>query len=93
MMLSNEKYAGRVIRGKTFIDEYPNAKRRRNQGEVKQFHLSNSHLPIISEEQFAEVQAEKQHRSNVEREGEGVKRRTTHYSMKRRQTEKDINND
>jgi hypothetical protein len=35
----------------------------------------------------------KQRRSDVEHEGEGVKRRPMHYSMKRRQLEKGTNDD
>lgn len=87
-ILSNEKYAGHVIRGKSFMEPYPSSKKRVNHGEMPQSHLENNHPPIIDQEHFDKVQAEKQRRSNVQNEKDGKKRRSTHYSMKQHARQK-----
>ena len=46
LLLSNEKYIGNVIVGKTYCDEYPNNQRRINKGEQKKYLLRDSHEPI-----------------------------------------------
>lgn len=81
-MLSNEKHIGNVLVGKTFCIEYPNNKRLVNRGEREKYLATNSHPAIISEELFESVKKEKELRSNVQVEADGVKRKSTHYSMK-----------
>ena len=81
--LANEKYIGSVLVGKTFSKDFPNNKRRVNRGEREKYLLTGSHPAIISEELFERVQAEKARRSNIQVDSSGVKRKSTHYSMKR----------
>lgn len=44
--------------------------------------VEGNHLAIISEEQFEHVKAEKVRRSNIQADVNGIKRKSTHYSMK-----------
>jgi len=82
-VLTNEKYIGHVLLGKTCSGDFPNNKQRINSGEQDQFLMKNAHEPIIGEERFRQVQAEIKHRSNVEIVCGKAKRRGTHYSSKR----------
>lgn len=83
-MLSNEKYAGNVLVGKTYCKDYPNNKRLfNNNREYPQYLVTGNHLAIITEDLFKRVQGEKFRRSNVHRDEEGsATRKATHYSMK-----------
>ena len=82
-MLSNEKYTGNVVVGKTYGLEYPNNKRIINKGEFQKYLSMDCHPPIISQELFDKVQLEKTRRSNIQVVDDNATRRTTHYSMKR----------
>lgn len=82
-MLSNEKYIGNVLIGKTYSNDFPYNKRRVNRDEYEKFLNSNHHIPIITQEQFDQVQSEKLRRSNIKIDGAVVKRKQTHYSMKK----------
>jgi len=82
-MLSNEKYTGNVLVGKTYCTDYPNNQRLVNQGEKEMYLVTGNHPVIISEVLFKRVQDEKVRRSNVYKVEEGiVTRKATHYSMK-----------
>ncbi len=83
-ILSNEKYTGNVLVGKTYCNDFPNNDSRINSDD-RQKHLSTcNHPPIISEEQFVRIIVEKARRSNIETDETGNKqRKSTHYSMKR----------
>lgn len=82
-ILTNEKYIGNVILGKTYTTAFPNNKQFKNQGEQEKYLVENAHEPIIELEKFEQVQEEMKRRSNVEIvEGE-VKRKETHYSIKK----------
>lgn len=83
-MLSNEKYTGIAIRGKSFMEAYPSSKKKKNDGERPKIQIENNHPPIIDQAQFDRVQAEKKRRSNVQTNIDGTKRNITHYSMKQR---------
>ncbi|MCK9479260.1 MAG: recombinase family protein [Firmicutes bacterium] len=82
-ILSNEKYIGNVLIGKTYSDDFPNNKRLKNNGERTQYLGENSHPEIIYESDFEKVQAEKQRRSNIERTPEGVRRKSKRYNSDR----------
>ena len=82
-MLSNEKYTGNVVVGKTYGLEYPNNNRKINKGEFQKYLAIDCHFPIISQELFDKVQLEKTERSNIQAVDDNVTRRITHYSMKR----------
>ncbi|MEA5031352.1 MAG: recombinase family protein [Sphaerochaeta sp.] len=82
-ILSNEKYAGDSVYGRTTGAEYPAMKRiRNNPDEI--FRSENHHPPIIDKKTFDLVQEMKKMRSNIELDEHGNKaRKSTHYSMKR----------
>ena len=88
-MLSNEKFIGNVILGKTFSDDFPNNNRHINRSEREKYLLTASHPAIISEELFERVQSEKLRRSNILLNENGKKRKDTHYSMKKDRRVKD----
>ena len=82
MILSNEKYTGDVKVFKTYNAGFLNAKRRKNMGERDQYLATECNPAIISKEQFAKVQEEKQRRSNVVKDKDGSKRKPTKYSSR-----------
>ena len=83
-VLSNEKYAGHVLLGKTYSSDFPKNKQQKNEGDHDQFLMKNAHEPIIEENIFNAVQEEIKRRSNVEIDVTGEKKRkSTHYSSKR----------
>lgn len=82
-ILSNEKYVGDVIVFKTYTTGFPNRKRVTNFGEKNKYLSAKSHPAIISREDFDAVQDEKLKRSNVIRDGNGVRRKNTKYSSKK----------
>ena len=89
-LLENEKYIGNVLVGKTYSREFPDTRRRRNQGEKEMWLCENAHAPIISRELFDQARQERERRSNVVTvDGKRV-RKDTHYSMK--STEKNDGN-
>ena len=55
-ILKNEKYRGDVLQGKTFTIDPISHKRLVNMGEEDKFYIENHHKPIISPEDFDEVQ-------------------------------------
>lgn len=90
-MLSNEKYVGDVIVLKTYSSGFPNNKRiASNNSEDHQMYMAeNAHEAIISREQFAAVQEEKNRRSNVTRDDAGATtRKSTRYSSKSQPSQK-----
>jgi DNA invertase Pin-like site-specific DNA recombinase len=83
-ILTNEKYIGQVLLGKTYTGDFPNNKQQKNDGEQDQFLMKNAHEPIIEEEKFNRVQEEMKRRSNIEIVFGKAKRKGTHYSSKRK---------
>jgi len=63
-ILQNEKYKGDAMLQKHFTVDYLTKRVKRNEGEVQQFYVENSHPPIIEPETFNLVQAEIQRRRN-----------------------------
>lgn len=82
-ILSNEKYAGDSVYGKTVLAEYPAMKRVKN--DTDQVPRSENHHPAIIEKAYFErVQEMRRLRTNVEIDEHGNKvRKDTHYSIKR----------
>lgn len=70
-MLSNDKYAGNVILLKKSLNS-------------ERFLSKKNHPAIIFEETFKAVQIEKGRRSNVEITEDGVKWKSTKYSVQRK---------
>lgn len=81
-MLTNEKYIGNVILGKTYTGQFPNTQQKINYGEQEQYLMKDAHSPIISNEVFEKVQEEMKRRSNIEVVDGNAKRKSTHYSSK-----------
>jgi site-specific DNA recombinase len=57
-ILTNEKYKGDALLQKTFTTDFLTKKIKRNEGEVPQYYVENSHESIIDAEDFDFVQAE-----------------------------------
>ena len=62
-ILENEKYAGDVLRQKTFKADVMSGKTVKNTGQLPMYLIENNHPAIISREQFNAVQAERLRRS------------------------------
>lgn len=57
-ILSNEKYKGDALRGKTYIEDCKSKKVRVNTGERPQYYIENNHPAIIDSATFGRVQEE-----------------------------------
>lgn len=57
-ILSNEKYKGDALRGKTYIEDCISKKVRVNTGERPQYYIENNHPAIIDSATFGRVQEE-----------------------------------
>lgn len=79
-MLTNEKYVGNVMLGKTYTGQFPNNQQKINRGEQEQYLLKVAHEPIIISEVFEQVQEIIKFRSNIEVVNGEVKRKNTRYS-------------
>ncbi len=64
-ILSNEKYTGNAILGKTFKPDVLSKRRLKNEGQAPSYEVKNSHPSIISQEMFDLVQAEKLRRNTL----------------------------
>jgi DNA invertase Pin-like site-specific DNA recombinase len=72
-ILQNEKYRGDALLQKSFTIDYLEKIRKKNEGEIPQFYVENSHPPIVKSEVFDLVQEDI--RKNKEL---GQKRRAGH---------------
>lgn len=81
-ILTNEKYMGNVILGKTYTGVFPNNKQQINRGVQEKYLMEDAHEPIVELEKFEQVQEEMKRRSNIEIVDGKVKRKETHYSAK-----------
>jgi hypothetical protein len=61
--LRQEKYKGEAILQKTVGVNFLEKTRKKNEGDVQQFHVAGSHPAIVTAEKFDLVQAELEHRS------------------------------
>ncbi|GIW49031.1 MAG: serine recombinase [Caloramator sp.] len=64
-ILQNEKYKGDAVLQKKFTVDFLTKKIKRNEGEVPQYYVENSHPAIISPEVFALVQMELKNRKGA----------------------------
>ena len=55
-MLRNEKYKGDALCQKGYTVDFLTKKRKKNNGELRQYYIKNSHPAIIDEETFDKVQ-------------------------------------
>jgi site-specific DNA recombinase len=63
-ILSNEKYTGNILLGKTTISNFLNGKKVRNDGQANKYFITDCHPAIISQVQFDRVQDEKKRRKS-----------------------------
>ncbi len=57
-MLQNEKYAGAALLQKWYTEDFLTKKLRKNEGEIDQYYVKDSHPAIISQEEWNAVQLE-----------------------------------
>ncbi|EYE87154.1 recombinase, partial [Fervidicella metallireducens AeB] len=77
-ILKNEKYKGDAVLQKKFTVDFLTKKIKRNEGEVPQYYVENSHPAIISPEVFDMVQMEIKNR----KEAKGYKTGKNYFSGK-----------
>lgn len=63
-ILTNEKYKGEALLQKEFTVDFLTKKMKKNEGEVPQYYVKNSHPAIISPVDWQKVQDEMQRRKN-----------------------------
>lgn len=61
-ILTNEKYTGNAILGKTYKPDVLSKSRLKNEGQAPSYYVENSHPAIITQEMFDMVQEEKRRR-------------------------------
>ncbi len=71
-ILTNEKYKGDALLQKEFTVDYLTKKKKRNEGEVVQYYIENSHPAIIDPAEWDQVQAEFTRRKDIGRSYSGA---------------------
>jgi len=66
-ILENEKYAGNALLQKGFTVDFLTKARKKNEGEIPQFFVEDSHPAIISVDEWEYVQAELERRNSLGR--------------------------
>ena len=66
-MLRNEKYKGDALCQKAYTVDFLTKKRKKNEGELRQYYIKNSHPAIIDEGTFDKVQKELDRRRTYEK--------------------------
>ncbi|MDD4688312.1 MAG: recombinase family protein [Eubacteriales bacterium] len=64
-LLRNEKYTGSLLLQKSFVDNHITKRLVKNVGQLPQYHVKNSHEPIIDKVTFDAVQAEIKRRAKA----------------------------
>ncbi len=67
-ILSNEKYMGAALLQKTYTVDFLNKTMKKNEGELPQYYIENSHPAIVSPETFDLVQGEIRRRTAIRRQ-------------------------
>ena len=82
-ILTNVKYIGNSLLGKTYTQDFKKKIRYVNNGKHPKFEHANTHPKIIADDIFEKAQQEKELRSNVNRINvDKTTRKSTHYSTK-----------
>ena len=71
-ILTNEKYKGDALLQKTFTPDYLTKKTKKNDGQIPQYYVENSHPAIVTPEMYEAVQAEMERRGNCRTRYSGV---------------------
>lgn len=64
-ILTNEKYKGDALLQKTFVVDFLQKKKKKNEGEVPKYYVENSHEAIIDPREFELVQQEVERRKKI----------------------------
>ena len=78
-ILTNEKYTGNAILGKTYKPDVLSKKRQRNTGKAPMYYAEASHPAIIEQEVFDMAQAEMQRRRTADERTVGSSRYSSKY--------------
>ncbi len=65
-ILRNEKYCGDCLMQKTYTVDCFSHKSKKNRGEVTQYYLANTHVPIISRDIWEKAQHQVSHRTGTQ---------------------------
>lgn len=71
-ILTNEKYKGDALLQKTFTPDYLTKKTKKNDGQIPQYYVENSHPAIVTPEIYDAVQAEMERRQATKTRYSGV---------------------
>ncbi len=66
-VLTNEKYRGDALLQKTFTTDFLSKAKKKNEGELAQYHITGHHEPIVEPEIFDAVQVELRRRAKAGR--------------------------
>ena len=80
-ILTNEKYTGNAILGKTFKMDVTSAKRCKNEGQAPQYYVESTHPAIIDMETFERVQNEMKYRSSGDEDTVGQQKYSSRYAF------------
>jgi len=78
-ILTNEKYTGDALLGKTFKADVLSKKRQKNMGQAPMYYAEGTQPAIIEKEMFELVKAEMQHRADEKNTAVGSSRYTSKY--------------
>jgi len=78
-VLTNEKYTGNAILGKTYKPDVLSKKRQRNTGKAPMYYAEGSHPAIIEQEVFDMAQAEMRRRKEADDRTVGTSRYSSKY--------------
>lgn len=78
-ILTNEKYTGDALLGKTFKADVLSKKRQKNMGQAPMYYAEGTQPAIIEKEVFELVKAEMQHRADEKNTAVGNSRYTSKY--------------
>ena len=78
-ILTNEKYTGNAILGKTFKPDVLSKKRQKNTGQAPMYYAEGTHPAIIDQETFDMVKVEMQRRAEAKNSAVGDSRYTSKY--------------
>ncbi len=81
-MLKNEKYMGDALLQKTYIADIFTRQTKKNNGELPQYYVENSHPAIIDRLTFQRVQEEMARRSSLKKVSAAAKTELAKYSGK-----------
>lgn len=86
-VLTNEKYVGDFLMQKSYSVDCISKKKKRNNGELPKYLVSNNHTPIIDRTTFKMAQAEKARRASKQKKSDAAITELGKYSSKYALTE------